>query len=124
MISAFCSRSPPARSLIDARDMPKSSGRTVYVRTAPSRTSDTRLSPVLEISSRLSAPCTTKARTVPSSASTRASGSVSDAVYTPMICAFAAAGLVSGPSMLKTVRTPISRRAGITCFIAVCRSGA
>jgi len=45
----------------------------------PSRTSDTRLSPVFEISSRPSAPWTTKARTVPSSASTRASGSVSEA---------------------------------------------
>ena len=47
-----------------------------------------------------------------------------DAAYTPITCAFAPAGLVSGPSMLNTVRTPISRRAAITCFMAVWSSGA
>ncbi len=82
------------------------------------------LSPVFEISSSPSAPWTTKARIVPSSASARASSSVSAAAYTPITWALAPAGLVSGPSMLKTVRTPISRRAAITCFMAVCSSGA
>ena len=65
-----------------------------------------------------------KARSVPSSARTRASGSVRPAAYTPITWALAPAGLVSGPSMLKTVRMPISRRAAMTCFMAVCRSGA
>ena len=124
MISAFCSRSPPRRSRIEARARPKSSGRTVKVRTVPSRTSEMRLSPVFEISSRPSAPWTTKARYVPSSARTRAMGSVSAAAATPMTWALAPAGLVSGPSRLNTVRMPTSRRAVITCFIAVCSSGA
>ena len=61
---------------------------------------------------------------MPSSASTRASGSTRWRPYTPITWALAPAGLVSGPSTLNTVRMPISRRAGITCFIAVCRSGA
>ena len=37
---------------------------------------------------------------------------------TPITCVRAPAGFVSGPSMLKTVRMPISRRDGPTCFIA------
>src|SRR3990172_5056264 len=41
-----------------------------------------------------------------------------------MTWALAPAGLVSGRSMLNTVRIPISRRAAITCFIAVWSSGA
>ena len=107
-----------------ARATPKSSGRTRELRTTPSCTSEMWLSPVFEISSSPSAPWTTKARRVPSSARTRASGSVSAPEYTPITWALAPAGLVSGPSMLNTVRMPISRRAAITCFIAVCRSGA
>ena len=77
MMSAFSSRSPPRRSAIVARGTPKSSGRIVFARTTPSRTSAAQLSPVVEISSRPSAPCTTKARIVPSSARTRARGSTS-----------------------------------------------
>ena len=97
---------------------------TVNDRTMPSRTSDKWLSPVFEISSSPSAPCTTNARSVPSSASTRASGSVSAAAATPITWAFALAGFVSGPSKLNTVRMPISLRAAITFFIAVWSSGA
>src|SRR5574341_1809217 len=41
-----------------------------------------------------------------------------------MTWALAPAGLVRGPSMLNTVRTPISRRAAMTCFIAVWSRGA
>ncbi len=107
-----------------ARGKPKSSGRTRELRTTPSCTSEMWLSPVLEISSSPSAPWTTKARMVPSSASTRASGSQSASEYTPITCALAPAGLVRGPSILNTVRTPISRRAAMTYFMAVCRSGA
>src|SRR5580698_10426588 len=41
-----------------------------------------------------------------------------------MTCAEAPAGLVRGPRMLKTVRTPRARRTGMTAFMAGCMAGA
>src|SRR3984885_10674503 len=71
------------------------------------------VSPLREISSRPSAPCTTSARWTPNSPRAWATSSVRLASYTPTICAEAPAGLVSGPSRLNTVRTRNSRRAGM-----------
>ena len=59
-----------------------------------------------------SAPCTTHARSDPSSSSARASSSVSSGRGTPTSCRVAPAGLVSGPSRLNAVRTPSSLRVG------------
>ena len=59
-----------------------------------------------------SAPCTTQARSEPSSPSARATSSVSSGRGTPTSCRVAPAGLVSGPSRLNAVRTPSSLRVG------------
>ena len=65
----------------------------------------------------LSRPQTTMARSVPSSRSTRAWIPTKSGWNTPISTDGALAGLVSGPRMLKMVRTPISRRTGATTFI-------
>ena len=57
------------------------------------------------------------ARSVPSSRSTRAWMPTRSGWNTPISTDGALAGLVSGPRMLKMVRTPISRRTGATTFI-------
>ncbi len=75
-------------------------------RTTPSCTSAMWLSPVFEISSRPSAPCTTNARSVPSLGQHPGEQLRDASAYTPMSCEVAPAGLVSGPSMLKMVRMP------------------
>ena len=64
-----------------------------------------------------SAPCTTQARSDPSSISARASSSVSSGRGTPTIWRVAPAGFVSGPSRLNAVRMPSSRRVGAACLI-------
>ena len=64
-----------------------------------------------------SAPCTTHARSEPSSSSARAISSVNSGRGTPTSCRVAPAGLVSGPSRLNAVRTPSSRRVGAACRI-------
>ena len=67
--------------------------------------------------SRTSARCRAGGRPRPSAAATAASP-------TPSSCRVVPAGLVSGPSRLNAVRTPISRRVGPACFIAGWKFGA
>ncbi len=98
--------------------MPKSSGWISYSRTTPSRSSPTMVAAPSEISSMPSRPQTTSARAAPSSCSTRAWMPTRSGWNTPIRMFGAPAGLVSGPRMLKIVRTPISRRTGATTFIA------
>src|SRR5690606_19357579 len=86
--------------------------------TLPSRSSPTRVAAPSEISSMPSRPHTTRARSAPSSCSTRAWMPTRSGWNTPIRMLGAPAGLVSGPRMLKMVRTPISRRTGATTFIA------
>ena len=69
-------------------------------------------------SSSPSSPETTSACFVPNRSSTCAIFAASVASATPSTCASAPAGLVNGPRMLKTVRTPISRRSPPANFIA------
>src|SRR3569623_87101 len=76
------------------------------------------------ISSTPSSPCTTNTWWLPSRCNTCASGSSHCAWKTPTTWLGASAGLVSGPSRLTTVRTPISRRGPMACFIAPWSSGA
>ena len=63
-------------------------------------------------------PHTTSARFAPRRSSTRTWMPTRSGWNTPMRMLGAPAGLVSGPRMLKIVRTPISRRTGATTFIA------
>ncbi|MFN7916955.1 MAG: hypothetical protein U0Q55_16550 [Vicinamibacterales bacterium] len=71
-----------------------------------------------------SAPCTTHARSDPSSIRLRAMSSVNSGLGTPTICRDAPAGFVRGPSRLKAVRTPSARRAGPACRIDGWKVGA
>src|SRR6266851_3210193 len=57
---------------------------------------------------------------IPSSTSVADIRSIASAEKTPSTCACAPAGLVSGPSRLKTVREPINFRAGAAWRAAVC----
>ena len=124
IISAFSAASPPAISSTGARSTSKSSGVTVKLRTSVPRTSATRVSPEIEISSSPSAPCTTNARSTPSAASAPATSSTPRSLNTPATCARAPAGFVSGPSRLNAVCPFSSLRALIACRIAECAAGA
>src|SRR5690606_6404341 len=116
---AFDSVASATRRLrLAAMPMPKSSGWISYSRTTPSRSSPTSVAAPSEISSMPSRPQTTSARSVPSSCSTRTWMPTRSGWNTPISTLGAPAGLVSGPRMLKIVRTPISRRTGATAFIA------
>ena len=97
---------------------PKSSGWMSYSRIWPSRSSPTRVAAPSEISSMPSRPQTTSARCTPSCWSTRTRMPTRSGWNTPIRMFGAPAGLVSGPRMLKMVRTPSSRRTGATFFIA------
>ncbi len=96
----------------------------VYMRMWPSSSSRTWVRPLMVISSRPSSPWTTSAWRQPSRRSTTAIFSVSDDSATPSTWAWAWAGLVSGPRMLKTVRMPISRRGAPAYFMAGWNDGA
>ena len=93
------------------------------MRTSPARTSATAVVPVVVISSRPS-PWTTRACSLPRSRSTRATFSTRSAAKTPINWRFAPAGFVKGPSTLNSVRTPSSRRTGMTWAIAGWSMGA
>src|SRR5690606_20604609 len=122
---AFEASGPSTRRLRLADiGMPKSSGWISYSRTAPSRSSPTSVPAPSETSSMPSRPHTTSARCAPSSCSTRTWMPTRPGWNTPMRMAGAPAGLVSGPRMLNSVRTPISRRTGATTFIAGWSAGA
>ena len=79
------------------------------VRTWPSWSSATVVGPA-SVSSSSPLPWTTQARRVPSRCRQRATKGASSGRGTPTTCASGRAGLVSGPSRLKAVRTPSSRR--------------
>src|SRR5690606_5188938 len=71
-----------------------------------------------------SRPQTTRARSAPSSCSTRTWMPTRSGWNTPIRMLGAPAGLVSGPRMLNRVRTPSSLRTGATTFIAGWCTGA
>jgi hypothetical protein len=75
-------------------------------------------SPDVVSSSIPSLPWTTKARLAPSAASVRPTSSTRLGASTPITCARAPAGFVSGPHKLKIVRKPSALRSGATAFIA------
>ena len=109
-----CRRSRPRRRPPAARPRPwaRRSRRGGYRRCGRRRRGTRRswCSPVVDSSSRPSAPCTTQARSEPSSRSAFATSSVSSGFGTPTIWRAAPAGLVSGPSRLNALRMPRSRR--------------
>ena len=80
--------------------------------------SPTWVGPLIEISSSPSAPCTVIAWRAPKRCSTRTWMPTRSGWNTPMTWVGAEAGLVKGPRMLKSVRTPSSLRTGAACFIA------
>ncbi len=106
------------------RPNPKSSGPMVYIRMWSSSSSRTWVRPVMVISSRPSSPWTTRAWRQPSGAAPRPSSRSATTPATPSTWAWAPAGLVSGPRMLKTVRMPISRRGAPAYFMAGWKDGA
>src|SRR5438270_4691210 len=89
---------------------PRSPGSRMYSRRSPPLTSMTREGPVVVSSSIASAPWKTSACVTPRRASTSAILPASASSATPSAWRCAPAGLQSGPSTLKTVRTPSSRR--------------
>src|SRR5690606_16485343 len=109
---------------LDTMDMPKSSGWISYSRTSPSFSSPTRVAAPSEASSMPSLPCTTSTWREPRRCSTRTRMPTRSGWNTPMSWLAAPAGLVSGPRMLKIVRTPSSRRTAATFFMAPWWAGA
>ncbi len=99
-------------------------GSNMYSLTLPSLSSPTIVCPLIEISSMPSMPYTVIACRAPSRCSTRIWMPTRSGWKTPMSWVGAIAGLVSGPRMLKIVRTPSSRRTGAACFIAAWWFGA
>ena len=69
-------------------------------------------------SSQPAAPCTTQARDSGMPASVPASNCAVAALCAPTSRNRGAAGLVSGPSRLKSVRTPSAARIGASAFMA------
>src|SRR5712692_9418732 len=90
----------------------------------PFTSSPTMVSPEMEISSRPSRPYTTITCFDPSRCSTRTWMPTRSGWNTPSTWFFAPAGLVSGPRMLKIVRTPRSLRTGAAYFVAAWCAGA
>jgi len=112
--AALDSASPPTSSAILARLNPNAAGSKVSLSTVPACTRQMVLVVVVVSSSRPSSPCTTSTleRRV---ANTPAITSASSPHAQPMSPARGEAGFVSGPSRLKTVGTPISRRTTEAC---------
>ncbi len=106
--------SPPTSSLMSARLKPKAAGSNFSRSTVPACTRQMVLVVVVVSSSRPSSPCTTSTLD-PRAAYTPAITSARSSKAQPMSPARGAAGLVSGPSRLKTVGTPISRRTTDAC---------
>ena len=106
------------RFWLPAMRRPKSSGWISYSRSVPLRSSPTIVAPPRVISSMPSLPQTTIALATPRRSSTRIWIPTRSGWNTPIRMFGAFAGLVSGPRMLKIVRTPISLRTGATAFIA------
>jgi len=112
--AALAFASPPTSSEIWALANPNAAGSKVSRSTVPACTRQMVLVVVVVSSSRPSSPCTTSTldRRV---ANTPAITSASSPHAQPINPARGAAGFVSGPSRLKTVGTPISRRTTEAC---------
>src|SRR4051794_6841162 len=120
---ALKAASAPRRSSSVAGANPSDVGSKLQEVTAPSATTHTVDVPVVVSSSSPSSPRNTRA-SAPRAASTPAITGASRASETPTACAAGRAGLVSGPSTLKTVGTPISRRGTAACRIPGWKTGA
>ena len=120
---AFSSGPPPLIASTGARARPSSAGSSSYSLRCPS-ISITCEGPLTESSSMPSPAWKTIARSTPSRMSTSAIFPATVPSATPSAWYFAPAGLVSGPSMLNTVRTPISRRGTPAKRMAGWKSGA
>ncbi|KWX21088.1 hypothetical protein AFM11_27330 [Mycolicibacterium wolinskyi] len=112
--AALAAASPPTSSLISARANPNAAGSNVSRSIVPACTRQIVLVVVVVSSSRPSSPCTTSALE-PRVANTPAITSARSAHAQPINPARGVAGLVSGPSRLNTVGTPISRRTTEAC---------
>jgi len=112
--AALNSASPPTSSVAAARENPKPSGSKVSLSMVPAWTRQMVLVVVVVSSSSPSSPCTTSTLDR-RAAKTPAITSADSANAQPINPARGPAGLVSGPSRLKTVGTPISRRGGPEC---------
>ncbi|OBI92869.1 hypothetical protein A9X01_08680 [Mycobacterium asiaticum] len=104
--AALASASPPRSSSISARAKPNPAGSNFSLSTVPACTRQMVLVVVVVSSSRPSSPCTTSTLDR-RAANTPAITSASSANAQPISPARGLAGLVSGPSKLKTVGTPI-----------------
>src|SRR5690606_17982254 len=118
MTSIDSSRLATFREASSCTPRPNCAGWMRYSRTAPSLSSATRVSPDTVASSRPSLPCTISTCLEPRRWSTRAKMPTRSGWKTPMSWLGAPAGLVKGPRMLKSVRTPSSLRTGAACFMA------
>src|SRR5512140_3706679 len=97
---------------------PKSSGWISYSRISPLTSSPTMVAAPRLTSSMPSRPYTTSACSAPSRCRARTWIPTRSGWNTPIRMFGAPAGLVSGPRMLKMVRTPSSLRTGATFFMA------
>ena len=109
--SALKAGVPPVSSVEIAGARPRATGSTVKVRTCPSRNSRTVDGPVVVSSSR-PPPCTTHDDVAPCKRKDANIFSATKGFATPMSWRLTRPGLAIGPNKLKTVGTPISRRAG------------
>ncbi|ORV49966.1 hypothetical protein AWC03_00910 [Mycobacterium europaeum] len=112
--AALACASPPSRSSRSARAKPNPAGSNVSLSTVPACTRQIVLVVVVVNSSSPSSPCTTKTLDR-RAANTPAITSARSANAQPISPARGLAGLVSGPSRLNTVGTPISRRTADAC---------
>ncbi|GAB4971686.1 hypothetical protein MAHJHV53_45700 [Mycobacterium avium subsp. hominissuis] len=112
--AALVCASPPNRSSSSARGNPNPAGSNVNRSTVPACTRQMVLVVVVVNSSSPSSPCTTSTLER-RAANTPATTSASSANAQPINPARGRAGLVSGPSRLNTVGTPISRRTAEVC---------
>ncbi|BDD99585.1 hypothetical protein MFTT_36790 [Mycolicibacterium fortuitum subsp. fortuitum] len=112
--AALAVASPPISSLMSARLNPKAAGSNLSRSTVPACTRQMVLVVVVVSSSSPSSPCTTSTLE-PRAAYTPAITSARSSNAQPIRPARGIAGLVSGPSRLKTVGTPISRRTTEAC---------
>ena len=116
MICAFALGEPPRSSSTVQSDRPYSVGSSSYGVNLPSRISQTLFLP-MRLASSMPLPQTTMPRVTPRLESTCAIGMTRFSSYTPSSCMVARAGLDSGPSTLKMVRSPMPLRTGATFFM-------
>src|SRR5262249_44775835 len=114
MRAAVSARPAPASGPFRGAASPSLPGSMRHSRSSPPSISTTRVGAAVEISSIPSSPCTTSARSAPSSASASAILRTYDGSTTPTTWRVAPAGFARGPIMLKIVRTPRAARTGAT----------